>query len=121
MKARDTIFIGFTLFALFFGAGNLIYPVSLGIESGTSYFPAIFGFVITGVGLPIITVAAISLVRNGAVQLAGRVHPMFGLLFTSMVYLVIGPFFAIPRAANVAFETGIVPFTNGKSLTLFIF
>ncbi|MBX0357962.1 branched-chain amino acid transport system II carrier protein [Halobacillus sp. Nhm2S1] len=121
MKARDTIFIGFTLFALFFGAGNLIYPVSLGIESGTSYFPAIFGFVITGVGLPIVTVAAISLVRNGAVQLAGRVHPRFGLLFTAMVYLVIGPFFAIPRAANVAFETGIVPFTNGKSLTLFIF
>ncbi|SFK56147.1 branched-chain amino acid:cation transporter, LIVCS family [Halobacillus dabanensis] len=121
MKAKDTIFVGFTLFALFFGAGNLIYPVSLGIESGTSYIPAIIGFVITGVGLPIITVAAISLVRNGAVQLAGRVHPMFGLLFTAMVYLVIGPFFAIPRAANVAFETGIAPFTNGKSMALFIF
>lgn len=121
MKAKDTIFIGFTLFALFFGAGNLIYPVSLGFEAGTSYIPAIIGFVITGVGLPIITVAAISLVRNGAVQLAGRVHPMFGLLFTAMVYLVIGPFFAIPRAANVAFETGIAPFTNEKSLALFIF
>lgn len=121
MKARDTIFIGFTLFALFFGAGNLIYPVSLGMESGTSYIPAIIGFVLTGVGLPIITVAAISLVRNGAVQLAGRVHPMFGLLFTAMVYLVIGPFFAIPRAANVAFETGIAPFTDGEALMLFIF
>jgi branched-chain amino acid:cation transporter, LIVCS family len=121
MKAKDTIFVGFTLFALFFGAGNLIYPVSLGFEAGTSYIPAIIGFVITGVGLPIITVAAISLVKNGAVQLAGRVHPMFGLLFTAMVYLVIGPFFAIPRAANVAFETGIAPFTNGISLALFIF
>ncbi|CDQ18732.1 branched-chain amino acid transport system II carrier protein [Halobacillus karajensis] len=121
MKARDTMFIGFTLFALFFGAGNLIYPVTLGIESGTSYLPAIIGFVLTGVGLPIITVAAISLVRNGAVQLAGRVHPMFGLLFTAMVYLVIGPFFAIPRAANVAFETGIAPFTHTKSLALLLF
>ncbi|WP_281658911.1 branched-chain amino acid transport system II carrier protein [Halobacillus sp. Cin3] len=121
MRARDTLFIGFTLFALFFGAGNLIYPVTLGIESGTSYTPAILGFVITGVGIPIITVAAISLVQNGAVQLAGRVHPLFGILFTSMVYLVIGPFFAIPRAANVAFETGVAPFVNGESLTLFIF
>ncbi|MBH0230495.1 branched-chain amino acid transport system II carrier protein [Halobacillus yeomjeoni] len=121
MRARDTLFIGFTLFALFFGAGNLIYPVSLGMESGHSYFAAIAGFVLTGVGLPIITIAAISLVQNGAIQLAGRVHPMFGLLFTSMVYLVIGPFFAIPRAANVAFETGVVPFVNGSSLTLFIF
>ncbi|MGI8313474.1 branched-chain amino acid transport system II carrier protein [Halobacillus mangrovi] len=121
MKSRDTLFIGFTLFALFFGAGNLIYPVSLGIESGTSYVAAISGFVLTGVGLPIITVAAISLVKNGAIQLAGRVHPLFGLYFTAMVYLVIGPFFAIPRAANVAFETGVVPFLNGSPLTLFIY
>ncbi|KHE67920.1 branched-chain amino acid transport system II carrier protein, partial [Halobacillus sp. BBL2006] len=121
MKSRDTMFIGFTLFALFFGAGNLIYPVSLGIESGTSYAAAISGFVLTGVGLPIITVAAISLVKNGAIQLAGRVHPLFGLYFTAMVYLVIGPFFAIPRAANVAFEMGAAPFLNGNSMTLFIY
>ncbi|QHT48243.1 branched-chain amino acid transport system II carrier protein [Bacillus sp. SB49] len=121
MKAKDTIVIGFTLFALFFGAGNLIYPISLGFESGTSYIPAIIGFVITGVGLPIVTIAAISLVKNGAVQLAGRLHPTFGLLFTSMVYLVIGPFFAIPRAANVAFETGVAPFTNGASYALLVF
>ncbi|MGP4068553.1 branched-chain amino acid transport system II carrier protein [Halobacillus sp. B29] len=121
MRARDTVFIGFTLFALFFGAGNLIYPISLGIEAGTSYLPAIAGFVLTGVGLPIITVAAISYFRNGATELAGRVHPLFGLLFTSMVYLVIGPFFAIPRAANVAFETGVVPFVSGGSFMLLIF
>ncbi|WP_226581591.1 branched-chain amino acid transport system II carrier protein [Halobacillus litoralis] len=121
MKARDTLFVGFTLFALFFGAGNLIYPVSLGIESGTSYIPAIIGFVITGVGIPIITVAAVSLFQNGAVQLAGRVHPKFGLWFTAMVYLVIGPFFAIPRAANVAFETGVAPFIGKGSMTLFLF
>ncbi|WP_079477857.1 branched-chain amino acid transport system II carrier protein [Halobacillus salinus] len=121
MKARDTVFIGFTLFALFFGAGNLIYPVTLGYQSGTSYLPAIIGFVFTGVGIPIVTVAAISFFKNGATQLAGRVHPKFGLYFTSLVYLVIGPFFAIPRAANVAFETGVVPFVNGSSLTLFIY
>ncbi|MBA2175164.1 branched-chain amino acid transport system II carrier protein [Halobacillus locisalis] len=121
MKARDTLFIGFTLFALFFGAGNLIYPVTLGYESGSSYYAAIIGFVLTGVGIPIITVAAISFFKNGATQLAGRVHPLFGFYFTSLVYLVIGPFFAIPRAANVAFETGIVPFINGSSLTLFIY
>ncbi|MCP3027471.1 branched-chain amino acid transport system II carrier protein [Halobacillus sp. A5] len=115
MNKKDTIFIGFMLFALFFGAGNLIYPVSLGMEAGFSYWPAIIGFVITGVGLPIVTVAAISLVRNGAVELAGRVHPLFGLLFTSVVYLAIGPFFGIPRAANVGFEMGIAPWIGGVS------
>ncbi|WP_431802905.1 branched-chain amino acid transport system II carrier protein [Halobacillus andaensis] len=117
MQRKDTIFIGFMLFALFFGAGNLIYPVSLGMEAGTSYWPAIIGFVITGVGLPIITVAAISLVQNGAVELSGRVHPLFGLLFTSVVYLAIGPFFGIPRAANVGFETGIAPWMGGVNPT----
>ncbi|MFC7060847.1 branched-chain amino acid transport system II carrier protein [Halobacillus seohaensis] len=122
MKRRDTIFIGFMLFALFFGAGNLIYPVSLGMEAGSSYFPAILGFVLTGVGLPIITVVAISLVRNGAVELASRVHPLFGIIFTSIIYLAIGPFFGIPRAANVGFETGVAPWIGGVTTSgLFVF
>ncbi|MFC7319455.1 branched-chain amino acid transport system II carrier protein [Halobacillus campisalis] len=122
MQKRNILFVGFMLFALFFGAGNLIYPVSLGMEAGTSYLPAIIGFVLTGVGLPIITVAAISLVRNGAVELAGRVHPLFGIVFTSIIYLAIGPFFGIPRAANVGFETGISPWIGGvSSLGLIVF
>ncbi len=122
MKQKDILFIGFTLFALFFGAGNLIYPVSLGIESGTSYLPAIIGFILTGVGIPIITVVAISLVRGGAIHLAGRVHPLFGIIFISVVYLTIGPLFAIPRATSVAFESGLAPWLGDSStLGLFLF
>src|SRR5699024_12159316 len=67
------------LFALFFGAGNLIYPPTLGIDSGTSYIAAISGFVITGVGLPILAVSAISFVKDDPRELANRVHPWFGL------------------------------------------
>nr|WP_172840469.1 branched-chain amino acid transport system II carrier protein [Virgibacillus phasianinus] len=120
---KDTFIIGFMLFALFFGAGNLIYPPTLGIDSGTSYWAAIAGFVITGVGLPILAVTAISFVKNDARELADKVHPLFGLIFTSVVYLAIGPFFGIPRAASVAFEMGIEPFTANisTSLVLFIF
>lgn len=119
---KDTVIIGFMLFALFFGAGNLIYPPTLGIDSGTSYWAAIAGFIITGVGLPILAVIAISFVKNDARELADRVHPLFGLIFTSVVYLAIGPFFGIPRAATVGFEMSIEPFTNGASaLLLFIF
>lgn len=123
MKTRDTVTIGFMLFALFFGAGNLIYPPELGIESGTSYWPAIIGFIITGVGLPIIAVSAIALVSEDAKALASRVHPLFGLIFTSAIYLAIGPFFGIPRAANVAFEMGVNPLfgSNTSSLLLFGF
>lgn len=121
---KDTFVIGFMLFALFFGAGNLIYPPTLGIDSGTSYWAAIAGFVITGVGLPILAVTAISFVKNDARELADRVHPLFGLIFTSVVYLAIGPFFGIPRAATVAFQMSVEPFTGSSSsisLILFIF
>ncbi|MFD1036959.1 branched-chain amino acid transport system II carrier protein [Virgibacillus byunsanensis] len=119
---KDTFIIGFMLFALFFGAGNLIYPPTLGIDSGTSYWVAISGFVLTGVGLPILAVTAISYVKNDAREIADHVHPLFGLIFTSIVYLAIGPFFGIPRAASVAFEMSVEPFSDGAStLSLFIF
>lgn len=118
---KDTFIIGFMLFALFFGAGNLIYPPTLGIDSGTSYWAAIAGFVITGVGLPILAVTAISFVENDARELADKVHPLFGLIFTSVVYLAIGPFFGIPRAASVAFEMSVEPFATGLSMSLVLF
>jgi len=118
---RDVFIIGFMLFSLFFGAGNLIYPPTLGIEAGTAYWSAISGFIITGVGLPILTVTAIAFVKSDARELADRVHPLFGLVFTSIAYLTIGLFFAVPRAATVAYEIGIQPFTTHSPLVLFIF
>ncbi|WP_430790059.1 branched-chain amino acid transport system II carrier protein [Virgibacillus flavescens] len=118
---KDTFIIGFMLFALFFGAGNIIYPPTLGIDSGTSYWAAIAGFIFTGVGLPILAVTAISFVNNDARELANRVHPMFGLIFTSVVYLAIGPFFGIPRAATVAFQMSADPFLTNSFWTIFLF
>jgi LIVCS family branched-chain amino acid:cation transporter len=115
--------VGLMLFALFFGAGNLIFPPLLGMESGRSFWPAIIGFIITGVGLPIIAVAAIALSKNGVLSIAEKVHPRFALLFAIVIYLVIGPFFAIPRGANVAFEMGVKPFLSNHSgsFSLFLF
>ncbi|MFD2044357.1 branched-chain amino acid transport system II carrier protein [Ornithinibacillus salinisoli] len=121
MLNKDIFIIGFMLFALFFGAGNLIYPPTLGIESGTSYWAAIAGFILTGVGLPIIAITAISFSKSDVRELADRVHPLFGLIFTSVVYLAIGPFFGIPRAATVGYEMSAVPFTGDSNLSLFIF
>ncbi|GAB3048288.1 branched-chain amino acid transport system II carrier protein [Virgibacillus ainsalahensis] len=119
---RDTFTIGFMLFALFFGAGNLIYPPTLGIDAGTSYWAAISGFLLTGVGLPILAVTAISFVKDDARELANRVHPIFGLIFTSVVYLAIGPFFGIPRAATVGYEMSLEAFLDAPSpIVLFVF
>ncbi|MBD1382502.1 branched-chain amino acid transport system II carrier protein [Metabacillus arenae] len=112
MKKLDTLFIGFMLFSMFFGAGNLIFPPYLGVQSGTSFWLSILGFILTGVGLPFAVLFAVSLVKGGAQTIGNRVHPLFSTVFIVIVYLSIGPFLAIPRNANVAYEMGVKPFIN---------
>lgn len=112
------------LFSMFFGAGNLIFPPFLGAQSGTSYWQAMSGFILTGVGLPIVVLLAVSLVKGGAQTIGNRVHPVFSTVFMVVVYLSIGPFLAIPRNANVAYEMGVKPFLNeswNSSLFLFLY
>jgi branched-chain amino acid:cation transporter, LIVCS family len=124
VKKLDTLVIGLMLFSMFFGAGNLIFPPFLGAESGTSYWLAMSGFILTGVGLPIIALVAVSLVKGGAQTIGNRVHPVFSTVFMVVIYLSIGPFLAIPRNANVAYEMGVKPFLNeswNSSLSLFLY
>ncbi|MDQ1147473.1 LIVCS family branched-chain amino acid:cation transporter [Bacillus sp. SORGH_AS 510] len=115
MKKKDTLFVGLMLFSMFFGAGNLIFPPFLGMGSGTSFWTAIIGFIITAVGLPLLVLTAIARVKDGVNTLGSRVHPWFGPIFTVVVYLSIGPFFGVPRNANVAFEMGFKPFLGQVS------
>ncbi len=105
--------IGVMLFALFFGAGNLIFPAQLGQNAGTNIWAAIIGFLITGVGLPLLGILAMSFSGSRDLQeLSGRVHPVYGIFFTALLYLTIGPFFAAPRTGTVAYEVGILPFVS---------
>lgn len=116
--------IGFMLFALFFGAGNLIFPAQLGQYAGENLWPAVIGFLITGVGLPLLGVVAIGFSGSANLQeLASRVHPAYGVFFAALLYLTIGPFFAAPRTGTVAYEIGIMPFVpeGSAQLGLFIF
>ncbi len=108
-----TLAIGFMLFALFFGAGNLIFPPTVGQSSGVNFIPAIIGFVVTGVGLPLIGVIAGSFSDEGFRSEARRIHPIFALVFMVTIYLTIGPFFAIPRTAMVSYEMSVLPFLEG--------
>lgn len=120
MKKFDTLVIGLMLFSMFFGAGNLIFPPVLGAQAGTSYWLAIGGFILTGVGLPFAVLLAVSLVKDGAEEIGNRVHPWFSTIFMVIVYLSIGPFLAIPRNANVAFEMGVKPFLGSSFNTSFV-
>lgn len=104
------------LFGLFFGAGNLIFPVYMGQMAGKNLVPAAAGFLITGVGLPLLGIVAMGISRsNGLLAMAGRVSRTYSLVFTTMLYLTIGPFFAIPRTATVSFTVGIEPMIKGSS------
>lgn len=108
--------VGFMLFALFFGAGNLIFPAMLGQSAGTNVWSANAGFIITGVGLPLLGILALGFSGKSDLQsLASRVNPLFGLAFTVALYLSIGPLFAIPRTATVSYEIGIKPYLSEGS------
>lgn len=110
LSKRETVTIGLMLFALFFGAGNMIFPPALGQAAGTHVWMAMLGFIITGVGLPLLGVVAVGLAGGGLSTLANRVHPLFGVIFTVIVYLAIGPFLAIPRTGTVSYEMAVLPF-----------
>src|SRR6478736_566183 len=112
------------LFALFFGAGNLIFPAMLGQSAGSNIWSANAGFLVTGVGLPLLGVLAFGFSGKEDLQsLASRVHPAFGIIFTTILYLAIGPLFAMPRTGSVSFEIGVKPFLSENSghLPLIIF
>ena len=122
LSLRETALVGSMLFGLFFGAGNLIFPVYLGQMAGRTVWIAAVGLLITGVGLPLLGVAAQGISRvNGLRELAGKVGPRYGLFFTCALYLTIGPLFAIPRCASVSFTVGLEPMGLSGSGTLAIF
>ena len=113
LSFSNHLVIGVMLFALFFGAGNLIFPASLGQNAGTNIWVAIIGFLITGIGLPFLGTLAIGFSGSKNLQeLSSRVHPVYGVIFTSLLYLTIGPFFAMPRTGAVSFEIGVLPFID---------
>ena len=107
------IAIGLMLFALFFGAGNLIFPASMGQNAGQNVWWAVIGFCITGVGMPLLSVMAMGYSGCSDLQeAASRVHPLYGLFFTVVAYMAIGPCFAIPRTGTVAYEIAVLPFLD---------
>ena len=125
LTMRQRILVAGTLFGMFFGAGNLIFPVHLGQLAGRNAVPAMIGFIITAVGIPILGVAAIGNTHSDGLQsLANKVGKGYGYIFTCLLYLTIGPFFAIPRCATTSFTTGIAPMVGEKmseSTVLFVF
>lgn len=110
---KNLFFIGSMLFGLFFGAGNLIFPVYLGQQAGSNVWLAIIGLLITGVGLPLLGVASMGITASNSVfDLAEKVNRHYAYMFTILLYVTMGPLFAIPRLATISFQLGIAPFID---------
>ncbi len=108
-RPGTTLVTGLMLFALFFGAGNLIFPPVLGASAGDRLPAVMAGFLMTGVLLPLVAVIAVSTSGEGILGLARRVGGRFGAIAPAAVYLSIGPLYAIPRVVTVAYELATRP------------
>lgn len=119
------VLVAGTLFGMFFGAGNLIFPVHLGQCAGSNVVIATIGFIISAVCIPILAVAAIGSTHSDGLQaLASKVGKGYSYGFTCLLYLTIGPFFAIPRCATTSFTVGVAPLlgeSTSQGLWLLIF
>ncbi|WP_058990502.1 branched-chain amino acid transport system II carrier protein [Anaerococcus rubeinfantis] len=122
LNFNQTLLVGSLLFGLYFGAGNLIFPIELGQNSGYNLYKVVLGFIISGVGLPLLGVVASAISKNDSLFEMGKtVGNKFAYFFTTALYLTIGPFFAIPRTSTVAFEVGIASNISEEKIKLFLF
>ncbi|CNF05365.1 branched-chain amino acid transport system II carrier protein [Yersinia mollaretii] len=121
LSSKDIMALGFMTFALFVGAGNIIFPPMVGLQSGEHVWVAALGFLITAVGLPVITVIALARVGGGIDALSTPIGRSAGLVLATVCYLAVGPLFATPRTTTVSFEVGIAPLTGDGPLPLFIY
>lgn len=124
LTTKDYLVVASMLFALFFGAGNLIFPLHLGQLAGGHWAAATAGFLLTGVVLPLLSVLAIAITKaNGVYDVGLPLGKWFALTFMVLIHATIGPLFGTPRTATVSFATGISPLLpqNMQTVGLFVF
>ena len=122
-KTRDIITIGFALFAMFFGAGNLLLPPYIGIQIGDHVWITILAFGLTGILLPFLGILSVVNAGDKFEDLGAKIHPLLSPILGSVIMLCIGPLIATPRTAATTYEVGILPSfpASGPILTSVIF
>ncbi|MDU7505872.1 MAG: branched-chain amino acid transport system II carrier protein, partial [Clostridia bacterium] len=106
------ITVGFAIFATYFGAGNLIFPPTLGLTAGTLWIFALIGFAITDVGLGVLGIIATTNVGGGVDDVARPVAKWFSIVLGSLICLFIGPLFCVPRVAATTYEMSVQPYAE---------
>ncbi len=121
---KQYLVVASLLFGLFFGAGNLIFPLHLGQLAGANWAPAALGFLVTGVLLPLLSVLAVAVTRaEGVYDIGQPLGAGFALAFMVLIHATIGPLFGTPRTATVSFTVGVAPFVPkaAQGWALFLF
>ncbi|WP_129598183.1 branched-chain amino acid transport system II carrier protein [Anaerophilus nitritogenes] len=114
-KNKDAFVLGLALFAMFFGAGNLIFPPFLGLIAGKSWIMCAIGFFLTAIGMPLLGIIASAKAGGTINDVGNKVHPVFSKIFATIIILAIGPLLAIPRTGATTFEMGVLPNFPGIS------
>lgn len=112
-QARDILTIGFALFAMFFGAGNLLLPPYIGIQIGNHVWITILAFGLTGILLPFLGILSVAQSGNRFEDLGTKIHPLLAPVLGTVIMLCIGPLIAIPRTAATTHEVGVMPVLPG--------
>lgn len=120
-RILNVLVTGLALFAMFFGAGNLIFPVMIGVESGVEQVPATIGFMITGVLLPMAGMIPAATSSSGVLGIIERISHYPGLVFCWLIFLSTGMLYAIPRTAAASFSMSFQATTGDSHLALFIY
>lgn len=105
LKGQDILALGFMTFALFVGAGNIIFPPIVGLQAGPHVWMAALGFLVTAVGLPVVTVIALARVGGAMDALSSPIGKIAGGALAAVCYLAVGPLFATPRTATVSLKS----------------
>ena len=116
IKARQLLSITLTLFAVFFGAGNMIFPPAMGQQAGENYIQALAGFILTDAGIALLGMIAVVLVGTEVSDLGELVSRRFAVFLSVCIYLLIGPLFALPRTGSVSFELAVRPYLSESNV-----
>ncbi|ENY72308.1 branched-chain amino acid transport system II carrier protein [Aeromonas diversa CDC 2478-85] len=110
LKLSDVLGLGFMTFAFYLGAGNIIFPPLAGFLAGENLSFAMLGFLVTAVGLPLITIIAVAKAGDGWEGMTRLLPAGIATALAVAIYIIIGPAFAAPRTGLVAYEMGLKPF-----------
>lgn len=123
LKGSQILSLSLMLFAIFFGAGNMIFPPAMGQQAGENFLSGLLGFLFTDAGIALLGIIAIVFVGNTMDDLGKLVNKKFAVCLSVFIYLLIGPLFAEPRTGSVSFELAVAPYISENNMWIasFIF